>query len=79
MIVNKIEEITVFESPDGGKTIYRREGGRLNKTAVADDPENQREQRWLEWRDILKASETDATLADLILKAEMIWTLKKHS
>jgi hypothetical protein len=28
MTVSKITEVTIFESPDGGKTIYRREFGK---------------------------------------------------
>lgn len=81
MIVSKIEEITIFESPDGGKTIYSRKSGQPDRTLVYEDPEAIKEklfqQRWLEWREILLASKDNAGLAELIEKAEVYYRLLK--
>jgi len=79
--VKNIEEITIFESPDGGKTIYSRKSGETDRTLVWQDPEAKQEklfqQRWLEWREILLASKDNAGLAELIEKAEVYYRLLK--
>ena len=81
MILKNIEEITIFESPDGGKTIYSRKSGETDRTLVYEDPEAKKEklfkERWVEWRDILEASKTNPGLAELIEKAEMFYRLQK--
>lgn len=81
MIIKNIEEITIFESPDGGKTIYSRKSGETDRTLVWEDPEAKKEklfqQRWVEWRDILAASNDNQGLADLIEKAEVYYRLLK--
>ncbi len=81
MIIKNIEEITIFESPDGGKTIYSRKSGETQKTLVYEDPETKQEQlfqqRWLEWRNILLESKTNVGLADLIEKVEIFYRLQK--
>ena len=81
MIIKNIEEITIFESPDGGKTVYSRKSGETNRTLVWEDPEAKKEklfqERWIEWREILKASENNPGLADLIEKAETFYRLLK--
>ena len=81
MIIKNIEEITIFESPDGGKTVYSRKSGETNRTLVWEDPEAKKEklfkERWIEWRDILKASEDNPGLKDLIEKVELLYRLQK--
>ena len=79
MIVSKIEEFTVFESPDGGKTIYSRKSGQdiSERVCIKEDPEKKDRERWLEWRDILEASKDNKGLADLIEKAETFYRLLK--
>ena len=81
MIIKNIEEITIFESPDGGKTIYSRKSGETDRTLVWEDPEAKQEklfqQRWVEWRDILLASKDNTGLADLIEKVEVYYRLLK--
>jgi len=77
-IIKSIEEITIFESPDGGKTVYARKSGEADRTLIIEDPEKKYRDRWVEWRDILRASETNPALADLIEKAEVIWRLTKN-
>lgn len=81
MIIKNIEEITIFESPDGGKTVYSRKSGETDRTLVWEDPEAKKEKlfqhRWVEWRDILIASKDNSGLADLIEKAEIYYRLLK--
>ena len=79
MIVSKIEELTIFESPDGGKTIYARKSGQdhTQRVCIQEDPEKKDYDHWLEWRDILLASKNNAGLADLIDKAEVYYRLLK--
>jgi hypothetical protein len=77
-IIKSIEEITIFESPDGGKTVYARKSGETERTMIIEDPERKYRDRWLEWRDILEASKDNPALADLIEKAELIWRLTKN-
>jgi hypothetical protein len=77
-IIKSIEEVTIFESPDGGKTIYSRKSGQTERTLIQEDPGKKDRDRWLEWRDILEASKDNTALADLIQKAETIWHLTKN-
>jgi hypothetical protein len=77
-IIKSIEEVTIFESPDGGKTIYSRKSGQTERTLIQEDPDKKNRDRWLEWRDILEASKDNTALADLIEKAETIWHLTKN-
>jgi len=78
MIIKSIEEVTIFESPDGGKTIYARKSGQTERTLIQEDPGKKDRDRWLEWRDILEASKDNPALADQIEKAEIIWRLIKN-
>ena len=79
MIIKNIEEFTIFESPDGGKTIYSRKSGQdiSERVCIQEDPEKKDRERWLEWRDILAASRDNQGLADLIEKAEVYYRLLK--
>ena len=77
--IKNIEEITIFESPDGGKTVYSRKSGddHRNRTLIIEDPNKKYDERWIEWRDILYASKDNPGLADLIDKAEVFYKLIK--
>jgi iron complex outermembrane receptor protein len=48
MMFNKITEVTVFESPDGGRTVYARQPGSTNRTLYSQDPALQQELKDLE-------------------------------
>ena len=73
----------IYESPDGGKTVYARPlGDHLSKRMkVFEDPEHLKEkafyERWHKFRDILQASENSATLRNLLEQAETIYELVK--
>jgi hypothetical protein len=80
MITQSIEEYIVYESPDGGKTIYSRKSGSLDRTLIKEDPEKKFTQRWFTWKEMLKLSETEPSLRDAIEQAEIVYALiKKES
>lgn len=68
----------VYESPDGGKTIYSRKLGETERTLVREDPDLPERLRWQKWRDILKTSHEHPALEDAIQKAEVIYELVKR-
>lgn len=77
-IVKKTEVITVYESPDGGITVYSREVGQIErKVASIDGLAPEIYNQWILWRDILKYSQDSVALKDLIDKAEITYALIK--
>jgi len=71
------EEIVIYESPDGGKTVYSRKSGSPDRTMVKEDDTKHYITRWYEWKEILKLAETEPSLADAINQAEIIYALVK--
>jgi hypothetical protein len=82
MMVSKITELTVFESPDGGRTIYARRPGEKDRTLHWQDPKLQQELRDLEnskrWVEIFQARRDNAELNDLCEKVEILYELRKR-
>lgn len=76
-MIKSIEEIVIYESPDGGKTVYSRKSGSSSRHMIKEDNIKNIVTRWNEWREILKLSETEPSLHDAINKAEMIYVLLK--
>lgn len=70
----------VYESPDGGRTMYSRKRGETERTLVRKEPDlsERRLRRWQKWWDILRASPEHPALADAIQKAEVIYELVKE-
>ena len=77
MMIKSSEEIIIYESPDGGKTVYSRKSGSSDRTLLQEDPNKHYITRWYEWREILKLAETEPSLADAINQAEIIYVLLK--
>lgn len=73
-MIKSTEEIIIYESPDGGKTIYSRDSGSTDRTLVKQDSGVT---RWHEWREILKMAEDNVTLHDAIQRVEVIYALIK--
>jgi hypothetical protein len=70
----------IYESPDGGKTIYQREIGtnerylvKVDNTFIERQANAQRANRLMT---ILKLSKTDTTLNDALVKLEALYILK---
>jgi hypothetical protein len=77
MTIKSTEEIIIYESPDGGKTIYSRHSGSTDRTMIKQDPYIHYVAKWYEWKEILKLAETNVTLKDAVIQAEMIYALIK--
>jgi len=78
MTIKTIEEYVVYESPDGGKTIYSRKSGSSDRTLVQEDLLMKATEQWFTWKDILKLAETEPSLRDLVEKAEIVYALLKE-
>ena len=70
----------IYESPDGGKTVYVREAGSDLKTLLTRDPEHVKLEKTIARSNrllaILRLSETDTTLEDALLALESLYMLK---
>lgn len=72
----------IFESPDGGKTVYSREVGQTERTlySIDDDMKNMfvtiREDKL--WGEIRRAAQTNKTLQEALDHAIMIYKLSKE-
>ena len=71
----------IFESPDGGETVYRREFGEQHRELVKGDPaaKLQEAQRLYQWKNIFSASVDDSELKELIDRVEVYYRLKYAS
>ena len=77
MTIKSHEEIVIYESPDGGKTVYSRKSGLSDRTLVKENTAQHYIAKWYEWKEILKLAETEPSLADAINQAEIIYALVK--
>lgn len=72
----------VYESPDGGKTIYRRMIGSSNRHLYYEDPVHLKQkrinERWVNLKEIVVMAEQDVSVNDALEKLEMLFTLKKQ-
>lgn len=76
-MIKSSEEIIIYESPDGGKTIYSRKSGSSDRTMIKEDTTQNYITKWYQWKEILKLAETEPSLANAINKAEMLYVLLK--
>ena len=71
----------VYESPDGGETVYRRKSGNLEKELYkeSDYIQNLKESfKQIElWKEILKESRTNPALKDALDQAQLIYELSR--
>ena len=81
MQVSKITEVTIFESPDGGRTVYARQPGSKDRDLHWQDPKLQRELVELEqqkrWVDIFQARHENAELDRLCEQVEILYELSR--
>jgi hypothetical protein len=82
MQVSKITEVTIFESPDGGRTVYARDPGSTDKKLHWQDPNLQRELQELEsqkrWVDIFQARNNNTELDRLCEQVEILYELGRQ-
>ena len=76
-MIKSSEEIIIYESPDGGKTVYSRKSGSSDRTMIKEDTSQNYITKWYEWKEILKLAETEPSLANAINKAEMLYVILK--
>lgn len=67
----------IYESPDGGKTIYARQPGFTERILVHEDPSLLEQRRWIKFKHIIELSKTEPRLQELINKTEMLYELLK--
>ena len=81
MMIKGFEEIVIYESPDGGKTVFSRKSGEKFRTLESIDPAHKKEQeinqRWVKLKPAVYLADNDPTLDDAIKKVEMLYLLKK--
>jgi hypothetical protein len=66
----------IYESPDGGDTVYRRLALSQDRELVREGPLHKLKQRSSRWRDIFEAAETDQVLQGMINDIEIYHALK---
>jgi len=81
MIVNKITEAVIYESPDGGETIYVRESGSSQRQLHSQSPRAVSLQEQLMedklWGEIRRAAKTNPALKHALDEVVLIYTLSK--
>lgn len=79
MMIKSTEVVTIYESPDGGKTVYSRKSGETSRTLHSMDELTRQEEklsaRWVKLKDAVFLN--DPAINDLIHQIEMIMELKK--
>jgi hypothetical protein len=70
----------IFESPDGGKTVFGRLEHTLQRQALdVLNPEQQElNNLWFAWRDILLTSKNNTALKEALDRAQVIYELSRH-
>jgi len=83
MMIDKITEVTIFESPDGGRTVYARHPGSGTRELYSRDPklvEQEKELKQQErWQYILAARQTNSAINELCEQAEILYELSKKA
>jgi hypothetical protein len=81
MMVSKITEAVIYETPDGGETIYVREHGKDQRQLHSQSPRafNLHAQLMEDklWGDIRRAAKTNPTLKQALDEAVLLYTLSK--
>ena len=72
----------IFESPDGGDTIYRRRPGQtqreLYKVSEKKTQQNSVMAEWIQWKDILESAQHNPALQDAIDRVKIIYALGQN-
>ncbi len=81
MTVSKITEVVIFESPDGGHTVYARRPGSKTRDLHYQDPQlilelNELEQQ-RRWAEIFAARRDSVILDQLCEQVEILYELSK--
>lgn len=74
----KYEPNLIYESPDGGNTVYSRQVGSIERTLVYKSPTVHLNERYHKWRDILHVASECPSLEKAVAAAELIYGLVKE-
>ena len=73
----------IYESPDGGDTVYAREPGKTERVMIGQNTRAKSRVEQLEedklWGEIRRLAKTDPGLADLLDRAKVYYQLKKNT
>lgn len=78
------QETYIYESPDGGHTVYRRQVGQSpseREIHSISDEKQDRLSQWKEdklWAEIRRSAQTDPVLKDLLDRAVIYYQLKSQ-
>jgi hypothetical protein len=79
MMIKSSEVLTIYESPDGGKTVYSRKSGETARTFHSVDELTRQEEklasRWVKLKDAVFLN--DPAINVLIEKIEILMELKR--
>lgn len=82
-MVSKITEYTVFESPDGGETVYARMPGSSERVKISESNRVQElKQDMVEtqlWHEIRKAAKTNTALQEAMNRVILLYHLSKEN
>lgn len=67
----------IFESPDGGKTIYSRQPHSTDRELIQKSHTRQLLDRIEHWMAIVAAAENNPALKNILDQAEMVYALTK--
>ena len=70
------QETYIYESPDGGDTVYRRMVGSVDREMIREGPLRKKMLRNQLWRDIFDSAESDPILQDMLDRVEIYHSLK---
>jgi len=78
---NQITSYDVYESPDGGLTVYKRQAGTAERVLHSVAPELQAqielERRRNEWMDIFNTAERSPALQEAVERVKVLYELSK--
>jgi hypothetical protein len=81
MTVSKITEVTIYETPDGGRTVYARNPGQRHRELYLQDPKLEEELAELRqqerWQFILAERKNNPGLNHICEQAELLYELSK--
>lgn len=80
-MTDRTKEILIFETPDGGRTVYARSPGATERHLHSRDPDLDREladqERQRRWNEILRQRHADPELDRLCEQVEIYFELSR--
>jgi len=81
MTANKITEAIIYESPDGGETVYVRESGSAMRQLYSESSQVKSIRSQIQedqlWHEIRLAAKTNSAINDILEQAIILYKLSK--